>query len=78
MVESLTFQYVSTKSHGFVTIKKTDSSNKGKKDNQVCALAEPGGPLHPTFALWRLENLCLFIHIICFTGPEYWAPFNFP
>ena len=43
IVESLTLQYVSTKTHGFVTLKKTGSSNKGKKDNQGCALAEPSG-----------------------------------
>ena len=35
---------------------------------QGCALAEPGGPWHPTFALRWLENLKFFIQIIC------WAP----
>ena len=40
IVESLTFWYVSTKTHGFVTIKKkTDSRNEGIKGNQGCALA---------------------------------------
>ena len=33
-----------------------------------CALAEPGGPWHLTFALGRLENLRFFIQIIC------WVP----
>ena len=35
IVESLTFWYVSTKTHGFVTIKKkkTDSRNEGIKGN---------------------------------------------
>ena len=32
---------------------------------QGCALAEPGGPWRLTFALDRLENLRLFIQIIC-------------
>ena len=35
---------------------------------QGCALAEPSGPWHLTFALGRLENLRFFIQIIC------WAP----
>ena len=35
---------------------------------QGCALAEPGGLWHITFALGRLENLRFFIQIIC------WAP----
>ena len=35
---------------------------------QGCALAEPGGPWHLTFALGWLENLRFFIQIIC------WAP----
>ena len=35
---------------------------------QGCALAEPGGPWHLTFALGQLENLRFFIQIIC------WAP----
>ena len=37
-------------------------------DIQGCALAEPGGPWHLTFALGWLENLPFFIQIIC------WAP----
>ena len=69
IIESLTLQYVSTKTHGFVTLKKkTGSRNKGNKDNQGCALAEPIGPWHPTFALGQIENLRFFIQIIC------WAP----
>ena len=64
---------MSTKTHGFVTIKKTDSRCKGIKDNQGCALAEPGGPWHPTFALWQLENLRLFIQIICWHPRSYWS-----
>ena len=36
--------------------------------SQGCALAEPGGPWHPTFAPGQLENLRFFIQIIC------WAP----
>ena len=36
--------------------------------DQGCALAEPGGPWHLTFALGRLGNLIFFIQIIC------WAP----
>ena len=32
---------------------------------QGCALAEPGGPWHSTFALGRLENCSFFIQIIC-------------
>ena len=58
-----------------------DLSGMGTQDNnfpflflnfdislQGCALAEPGGPRHITFALRRLENLRFFIQIIC------WAP----
>ena len=41
-------------------------------DHQGCALAEPSGPWHLTYALGQLENLRFFIRIIC------WAPFNFP
>ena len=37
-------------------------------DPQGCALAEPGGPWHPTIALGQPENLKFFIQIIC------WAP----
>ena len=74
IVESLTFWYVSTKTHGFVTIKKkTDSRNEGIKGNQGCALAEPGGPCRPTFALGRLENLRLFIQITCWHPGFYWS-----
>ena len=35
---------------------------------QGCALAEPGGPWHLTFALRQQEHLRFFIQIIC------WAP----
>ena len=45
--------------------KKTDSCNEGIKGSQGCALEEPGGPCLPIFALGRLENLRLFIQIIC-------------
>ena len=30
-----------------------------------CALAEPSGPWRPTFAPGRLENLRVFIQILC-------------
>ena len=48
---------------------------------QGCALAEPGGPLHRTCALGRLENLSFFIQIICWApqilqDQEHWAPYN--
>ena len=43
-------------------------SIEGIKQLQGCALAEPGGPWRPTFALGRLENLRFFKQIIC------WAP----
>ena len=53
--------------------KKTDSRNEGVKGSQGCALAEPGGPCLPTFALGRLENLRLFIQIICWHPGFYWS-----
>ena len=54
-------------------LKKTDSCSKGIQDNQGCALVEPGGPWHPTFALGRLENLHLFIQIICWHPGFHWS-----
>ena len=50
---------------------------------QGCALAEPCGPWHPTFALGQQENLFFFFQTnhmlgnLDFTGLEHWAPFNF-
>ena len=51
--------------------------------SQGCALAEPSGPWHLTFALGRLENLVFFhtnymLGTLDFTVSEHWAPFNFP
>ena len=46
-----------------------------------CALAEPGGRWHPTFALGTRK--AYFFHTnhmlgtLDFTGSEHWAPFNF-
>ena len=43
-------------------------NDTGLVRSQGCALAEPDGPWHLTFALGRLENLRFSIQIIC------WAP----
>ena len=55
----------------FLKYPQLESSLTFSKEIQGCALAEPGGPWHLTFALGRLENLSLFIQIIC------WAPWIF-
>ena len=54
-----------------------------KEEMQGCALAEPCGPWHLTFALGRLGNLRFFIQIICWApqilqDQKHWAPYNFP
>ena len=49
---------------------------------QCCALAEPGGRWHPTFALGTRKSYFFrtyhLLGTLDFTGSEHWAPFNFP
>ena len=55
-------------------LKSPTSFPQKSEDQQGCALAEPGGPWHLTFALGRLEKL----GTLDLTVSEHRAPFSFP